>query len=981
MPFFLICGIFSAVKYIVFTGVFTPKNMTYLHGDDVLMKTENRDFFYFDPAFEGEFADFSNNDIFTPEKRKEFLLHYSDFLRNNYGLSDDSVKPVTESAAKDKCNSVSAPVASPKVSKRIELNDVEAELISKHSGFKNWVFYTNKVAVEGDTVVMKGDPLPPNPGAAYSVCKDCNIKEFHLSFFMEKAYDNGLPVNAILTTTTHRLISVRSGIQDIVNINILPNGVCRVLYPLQDIYNPREYDLGTVKFDEWQSMKIVLDNNSFMVRLGSNEPVELPRKVMESPDLIFFSTGMFNMGDWKVKIDRLVAEKGEGTEFIFPEVVKKESVEKIGAVKLPYSVGNYVNHDKILRLTKEFEAETGAAAKAYITLGSIDPGGRVWLDGELIAETDSFEQLKLDVTELLKKQKNHRLVVEVDPRAPEVLFRWHRNVDPYNGWFCEDITLDIINDIEITEEKAVTLTAGRGKATVNFSCKTSKPCKVNIYISDAWPGTSDEKLIGTYDSNGVMSATVDFDKINLWEAEDPVLYNIRFEAVNEAGIPADDTVIETGFRTVVQKNGGIYINGKKTTMKGALVMQYLPPHSETATTHICPRDWQIVWQYMMLKKMHGNMLRLHILGYGTNDVRFARYADRLGVMLIWITRYIDSVEQMAWEGPWRAKEGYIRQMSLRLNHPSIVIWEGSNEFHPTLSDIDRIHDAYVPAVKAVDTSRLICPLSHHYYAGDNPETSCFNHYSTDGREDAFGREVKAPESWTDPLVVRSAHPYVYSMGYGFSWEPFRTQPWKEQERMANDKDRAYLATEFAVIGRQDPRTKEARELFFQPYSYEFPNENILGFPVSEDDWRISQAYQALCISYSVRKFRIMDFDGMLWCCLMGGANDAGYLKPPIDNYGYAKYGFYTMKENYKTVTCLNDTTDTKRGCGFAVKPVLFAFPGDTRYVTAAVIDENGNEVDTHNFGEIEVFDYMTRLPEWKPSLTTEGYYAVKFTVK
>ena len=31
--------------------------------------------------------------------------------------------------------------------------------------------------------------------------------------------------------------------------------------------------------------------------------------------------------------------------------------------------------------------------------------------------------------------------------------------------------------------------------------------------------------------------------------------------------------------------------------------------------------------------------------------------------------------------------------------------------------------------------------------------------------------------------------------------------------------------------------------------------------------------------------------------------------------------------------------------------------------------------------EIEVYDYITRLPEWKPKVETEGYYAVQFIVK
>ncbi len=943
------------------------------------MKSINRDFFRYEPGFESDFADFTSGEVFTPEERRDFLLHYSDFLCKSYGLGEDSVKPVTEEKAKITAERVAAPIASPKCSRRIDITEMTAELCQKPREYKNWNLYTARAVASGDTLILQGDPLPPNPNAGYELSAEDNAKEFEISFYMDAAYDNRLPVDGILDPTTHRLISVRHGIKEIININIYPNGVCRVLYPVVDAYHPKGYDLGRAEFDCWHTLKITLTDETIGARLDENDAVLLGRKVADAPDLLFFGAGMFQMGEWKIKPVKIVTDKGEITEFFTPEDKTAEETEPLGAVTLPYSVGNCKNHDKILRLSKEFTAE--AAAKAYLTVGSLDPGGRVYLDGELIAQTDSFEQLKIDITEALKKQNKHSLVIEVDPRAPEVLYRWHRNIDSYIGWFCEDVTVDLINEIEITEPRAVTLKAWDKTATVGFSCKSSAPCRVRVYMSDAWPMSGPEALIGTYDCDGEFYAEKTFKKIDLWSAEDPVLYNFRFEAVNADGSAVDDTVIETGLRTVEQKNGAIYINGVKTTMKGALLMQYLPPHSETSTTHICPRDWQIVWQYMMLKAMGGNMLRLHILGYGTNDVRFARYADRLGVMLIWITRYIDSVEQMEWEGPWSARDGYLRQLSLRLNHPSIVIWEGSNEFHPSLEDCDRIHETFVPAVKTVDKTRLICPLSHHYYAGNDPETSPFNNYSTNGLQDAFGREAKACEAWTDPLVVRSAHPYIYSMGYGVSWELFHKQPWREQQLMAEDKERAYLATEFAVIGRQDPRTREARELFFQPYSYEFPNENILGFSLTQDDWRISQAYQSLCISYAVRKFRITDFDGMLWCCLMGGANDAGYLKPPIDNYGYAKYGFYTMKEFFKTVTCMNDTDDTKRGRGFAVKPVLFAFPGDTRTVTASVIDRAGNEVDSFVYKEIEVEDYITRLPEWKPSIDAAGYYAVQFTVK
>ena len=386
------------------------------------MKTVNRDFFYFDPTIKREFADFTNNEVFTADERREFLEHYSDFIKKYYNLSEESEKPITEEKAKQVCENVARPVTLPKVSKRIDIKEMTAELEDKKSACVGVNLYTKR-AVEGDAIV---------------------------------------------------------------------------------------------------------------------------------------------------------SNRGEITDFYRP-CESGGTLESLGTVTVPFSVGNYKNRDKILRLKKDFEAE--AAAKAYLTIGSIDPGGRVYLDGKLIAETYGFERLKLDITETLKKQTKHSLVIEVDPRIPDVLYCRHRNTDSYIGRFCEDVTIDIINDIEITDPKVITLTAGRGKATASFSCKTSKPCRVKVYLAETWPCKGEEKLLGTYDSDGNMSATVDFDKINLWSAEDPVLYDVRFVALGEAGIPTDDTIVETGFRTVELRHVlevVFYFFHKPVQLYPLLIKQNLP---------------------------------------------------------------------------------------------------------------------------------------------------------------------------------------------------------------------------------------------------------------------------------------------------------------------------------------------------------------------------------------------------------------------
>jgi beta-galactosidase/beta-glucuronidase len=169
-------------------------------------------------------------------------------------------------------------------------------------------------------------------------------------------------------------------------------------------------------------------------------------------------------------------------------------------------------------------------------------------------------------------------------------------------------------------------------------------------MTNIWPELGAEKEIATFSANGEFSEARTVEA-KAWTPDSPELYALRFVAIRD-GAPVADAVVETGFRTITQKDGKFLLNGEPIVLKGNLIMQYLPPYEEIPLTHICPRSEQIAWQYQMNKNLNGNTIRLHILGYGTNDERFARYADRMGVMLIWITRYIDGVAQVAWDEVW-----------------------------------------------------------------------------------------------------------------------------------------------------------------------------------------------------------------------------------------------------------------------------------------------------------------------------------------
>ena len=217
--------------------------------------------------------------------------------------------------------------------------------------------------------------------------------------------------------------------------------------------------------------------------------------------------------------------------------------------------------------------------------------------------------------------------------------------------------------------------------------------------------------------------------------ENPTLYQFILRLEENDGQIFEKS-IETGFRTIEQKDGAIYLNGDRILLNGALSMQFLPPYENVPINHVCPNDQQIVMQIEQIKRMNGNTLRMHFLGYGTNDERFARFADRMGCLLIWTTRLIDSIEDVLVDPKWRQADAFAEQVKEVRQYPSIIMWEGSNEAGGSIKEIDYLYDQFVAAVKSVDTTRLICPCSHLYYGGGLYDSGIEGvYYQDDGLSD------------------------------------------------------------------------------------------------------------------------------------------------------------------------------------------------------------------------------------------------------
>lgn len=927
----------------------------------------HEEFIRYDGKFDKTALDFYGP--FSPlgeDEQKEFLRKYYAHLKKQYGESTVSEKAVTAEEAKEKAAELFAGKERP------EFDVYTRRMPCRYRG---WQLYTERTTVSDGTVYFSDDGRIPVPCAKFEY--ESPLKKIVFSVRIGKEYFRSVP-EGLMPTLTGRTVEFRKGCRDILKLFFAPDGSLCYKNGAKKPYHYETYRLGTYRFDTWNDIEIDFYEEHFCLRFAGEEHC-LGYSSSEKADTMFLGGGMQPVGGWAFRPLLWEDEKGEQRLFS-PETDETDAAETyLGKTTLPFGIGTQKNRDRLLILRRKFAAAVGQSVA--VSVSALDPGGEIFFNGRSIFRVDGPEPFRVDLTPHLKEGEN-LLEIIVFPRAPEVLYSWHRHEDCYHAWYCGEISTEYFPahgyaELSVTTERVsvegigfrVRVKAHGEVAGADYVLKLRRCYPDDGETVVLARGRMEENAFEEYFTQSAC----------LWTPESPVLYEVCIEFYR------DETLLwkgraETGFRTICQRNGDILLNGKKIVLKGALNMQFLPPYEEIPVNHICPADWQIVQQVMALRKMNGNCLRQHQLGYGCNDERFAAVCDRLGVMLIWTTRLIDSAESMMWTQEWQQADAYKLQMRQVINHPSVIMWEGSNELHSDLDHIDRIYDSFVQTVKSEDTSRLICPVSHLYYGGGIYECGC-KYYNTAGTADEGGTNAESSFGWRDENVVRSAHTYCLLLGYGSPWRNMAEQNWKWQAELFEDKQKAYLVSEFAVIGMQDPDTPEAKR-FCNRNSYERGDEKAaLGFYFAEDEWRLSQAFQALCADVDVRQLLKRGADGMLWCCLWGGANDAGYLKPVLDFYGYKKLAYNKLSEMFCEKIAFGAETDVLFCKDYEISPVVCGLsPGEKACLRVEIFNEDGQIVLTKEYhvrGDKGcVYPEKIKFPP-----LDDGYYALRYTLE
>ena len=631
-----------------------------------------------------------------------------------------------------------------------------------------------------------------------------------------------------------------------------------------------------------------------------------------------------------------------------------------------------------------------AFSQAFLHLDALDPAGEVWINGQPVAVLKGRTPYLLDVAEYLHPGEENLIAVKVKPfYTDQTVF--HAPSDHHFGWFLGEASLlltDTPNRIadvysctaSLKAEEAVQhhrITLRRegydffsGRLCIRYS--PWFPEEGAVVAEEEFPVELRPRV------DNVIEHDVAVKDPALWSPEKPQLYQLEVILKDAEGKPVDDCVLTTGIRLIEQKEGVLYVNHRPEVLGGGQIFGYRLPLETVARTVYCPRPEQLMRELLMAKRL-GNLLRIHVHARtlspeGTNDPRLARWADQLGLYLIWQTPAWTR-EGEGWNVDIAHYPVYMREV---YNHPSIVMWEAGN--HPNwflrhgARETQDYMAAIIPAIAKTDSSRLISP------------TTAWNatHYGNyEGTVDLEGHPLE-PEPWLmHPMMTRGIQD-SYS-GYDNPWSEIRNMPSPWAKWTLEARDLCYFNFEHEESIGMPNWSLARKEPWYRLDSYEknYEDGNI-GTRLTFDQWRESQAYQAFGAWESMKMQLLMGTSGFSWCSLESGPNMFTYQKPLIDAFCVPKLAFHANRMAFQRLWAASDDVDTVYGPGDSITPVIFNLDGAcTVRLEVQLQDEKGKVLERKVFRQVEVpaGRSVTRLSPFRFRSRRSGCHFIVYQVR
>lgn len=336
---------------------------------------------------------------------------------------------------------------------------------------------------------------------------------------------------------------------------------------------------------------------------------------------------------------------------------------------------------------KYFELPESMQGKpVHIEFEGVESGMALWLNGSYVGYTeDSFSAHAFDLTPYLQPGVN-KLAVQV--------FKWTSS-----SW-CEDqdffrfsgifrsVWLYAIPTVHLEDVSVKTLFAGDDftHSTLEVALQVEGKGAARLTLRRSELEVFSEK-IALNGGSALFSHAV--ENPYLWSAEDPALYELEIELLDDAGHLVEVTGQKVGFRKFELKNNRMLLNGKRIVFKGANRHEFSSITGRAVGVHT---HEELLRDIITMKQNNINAIRTS--HYQNQDALYD-LCDEYGLYLI-------AENNLESHGTWDIHQAGIRGIEGVLpndkpewkavlfdrmnstyqrdkNHPAVLIWSLGNE--------------------------------------------------------------------------------------------------------------------------------------------------------------------------------------------------------------------------------------------------------------------------------------------------------------
>ncbi len=331
----------------------------------------------------------------------------------------------------------------------------------------------------------------------------------------------------------------------------------------------------------------------------------------------------------------------------------------------------------------------------------------------------------------------HRITVRVDNTHTEDSTIPLSRVDWFHyGGIFRSVVIEELEGVSFDKLKVRYKLSENNSADAAFELELENHCEcemtdtLSIFLDDTEiykkDVTVDKKL-------RLETGLIHIENIERWDTENPRLYTVRVE------FSGKNMLDRIGFREIVTKSDGIYLNGRKLFLKGINRHEEHPDWGFGVPFAITKRDIDII------ADMGCNIIRgsHYPVSKKTLD-----YLDEKGI-LFWEEIPMWGFPQNALANPRVIDVGLRmhREMIERdFNHPSIIIWGLHNEIDTRCDEGIALTEKFAALVREFDDGRLVT------YATMYPlEDRCYKYADFVSVNMYIGWYEKSLNDWTEFL--------------------------------------------------------------------------------------------------------------------------------------------------------------------------------------------------------------------------------------